>query len=127
LQKALAHHSVEIGLPKHYAPTHLVPEGKMHILKKILLKQAVLIVKFILPSSLKNLQIQLFCTNLYPKTMQVQGADVSILTALKITKPGAKSLFDLGIRCKPHSDTTHNMIAAFDSIMGSTIFDASPW
>jgi len=59
--------------------------------------------------------------------MQVQGADVSILTALKITKPGAKSLFDLGIRCKPHSDTTHNMIAAFDSIMGSTIFDASPW
>jgi len=123
LQKALAHHSVEIGLPKHYAPT----QGKMHILKKILSKQAVLIVKFILPSSLKNLQIQLFCTNLYPKTMQVQGADVSILTALKITKPGAKSLFDLGIRCKPHSDTTHNMIAAFDSIMGSTIFDASPW
>jgi len=53
LQKALAHHSVEIGLPKHYAPTHLVPEGKMHILKKILSKQAVLIVKFILPSSLK--------------------------------------------------------------------------
>ena len=29
IAKALARHSVEIGLPKHYAPNHLVPEGKM--------------------------------------------------------------------------------------------------
>jgi len=55
----------------------------------------------------------------------MQGADLSIMTALKITKPGAKSLFDLGVRCKPHSDTTHYMIKAFDSMMGGAIFDAS--
>jgi len=29
--------------------------------------------------------------------------------------PGAKTLFDLGVRCKPRSETTRGMIAAFDS------------
>jgi len=118
----------EIGLPKHHAPNHLIPKGKMRLAavkaKKISSKKDVLIVKFIFPSSLENVQIQLFCTSLEPKTKQGQGADLSILTALKITKPGAKSLFDLGVRCKPRSDTTLNMIAAFDSMMGGTIFDA---
>jgi len=47
-----------------------------------------------------------------------------IMTTLKITKPGATVLFDLGVCCKPRLDTTRNMIAAFDSMMGSTIFDA---
>ena len=99
----------EIGLPKHYAPNHLIPKGKMRLAavkaKKISSKKDVLIVKFIFPSSLENVQIQLFCTSLEPKTKQGQGADLSILTALKITKPGAKSLFDLGVRCKPRSVT----------------------
>jgi len=54
-----------------------------------------------------------------------QAADLSILTALKMTKPGAKSLLDLGVCCKPRSDTGRDMIAAFDSVMGVTIFDAS--
>ena len=31
IAEALARHSVEIGLPKHYAPNHVVPEGKMCI------------------------------------------------------------------------------------------------
>jgi len=49
------------------------------------------------------------------------------MTALNITNPGAKSLFDLGVRWKPRSDTARGMIAAFDhdSMLGSTIFDAS--
>jgi len=47
------------------------------------------------------------------------------MTAFNITKSSAKSLFDLGVRCKPRSDTTLNMIAAFDSMLGGTIFDAS--
>ena len=42
-----------------------------------------------------------------------------------MTNPGAKSLFDLGVRCKPRSETTRGMIAAFDSMLGGTIFDAS--
>ena len=47
------------------------------------------------------------------------------MTAIKLTNPGAKSLFDLGVRCKPRSKTTRGMIAAFDSMLGNTIFDAS--
>ena len=31
IAKALARHSVEISLPKHYAPNHVVPEGKMRV------------------------------------------------------------------------------------------------
>ena len=31
IAKALARHSVEIGLSKHYAPNHVVPEGKMRV------------------------------------------------------------------------------------------------
>ena len=42
-----------------------------------------------------------------------------------MTKLGAKSLLDLGVCCKPRSDTERNLIAAFDSVMGVTIFDAS--
>jgi len=128
IAKALACHSVEIGLPKHYAPNHVVPEGKMRVVgiktKKILLTKAVLIVKFISPSSLKNVQMQMLCTSLEPNTKQGQDTDLSIVTALTLTNPGAKSLFDLGVRCKPCSETTRGMIAAFDSMLGGTIFDA---
>jgi len=124
IAKALARHSVEIGLPKHYAPNHVVPEGKMRVVgikaKKISSTKAVLIVRL----SLKNVR-QMFCTSLEPKTKQGQGTDLSIMTALKITNPGAKPLFDLGVRCKPQSDTTRGMIAAFNSMLGGTIFDAS--
>ena len=31
IAKVLSRHSVEIGLPKHYAPNHVVPEGKMRV------------------------------------------------------------------------------------------------
>jgi len=31
IAKALARNSIEIGLPKHYAPNHVVPEGKMRV------------------------------------------------------------------------------------------------
>jgi len=87
IAKVLARHSVEIGPPKHYAPNHLVLEGKMRVVgvkaKKI--NKVVLIVKFISPPSWKKLQIQLFCTSLEPKIYPGQGADLSIMTPLKIT------------------------------------------
>jgi len=129
IAKALARHSVEIGLPKHYALNNVVPEGKMRVVgikaKKISSTKAVLIVKFISPPSLKNVQMQMFCTSLEPNTKQGQGADLSIMTALTLTNPGAKSLFDLGVRCRPRSETTRGMIAAFGSTLVGTIFDAS--
>ena len=58
----------------HYAMNHVVPEGKMRVVeikaKKISLNKAVLVVKFISPPSLKNVQIQLFCTSLESNTRQ---------------------------------------------------------
>ena len=48
-----------------------------------------------------------------------------VYNTTKITNPGAKSRFDLGIRCKRRSETTCGMIAAFDSMLGGTLFDAS--
>jgi len=86
--------------------------------KKISSTKAVLIVKFISPPSLKNVQMQMFCTSLEPNTKQGQGADMSIMSVLTLTNPGAKSLFDLGVRYKPRSETTRGMIAAFDSMLG---------
>jgi len=53
--------------------------------RKISSKKAVLIVKFIPPPSLNDVHIQLFCSSLELTTKQGQGADLSILTALKIT------------------------------------------
>jgi len=129
IAKALARHSVEIGLPKHYALNHVVPEGKMRVVgikaKKISSTKAVLIEKFISPSSLKNVQMQMFCTSLEPKTKRGQDANLSIMTALTLTNPGAKSLCDLGVRCKPRSETTRGMITAFNSMLCGTLFDAS--
>jgi len=62
IAKALARHSVEIGLPKHYAPRH-TSEGKMRVAgikaRKFTSKKAVLFVKFISPPSLKDVHIQL--------------------------------------------------------------------
>jgi len=75
--------------------------------------------KFISPPSLKNVQMQMFCTSLEPKTKQGQ------VSSMTLTNPGAKSLFDLGVWCKPRSETTRGLIAAFDSMLGSTICDAS--
>jgi len=89
--------------------------------KKISSTKAFLIVILISPSSLKNVQMQMFCTSLEPNTKQWQGTDLSIMTAIKITNPGTKSPFDLGVRCKPHSDTTRGTIAAFNSMLGGTI------
>jgi len=69
--------------------------------------------------------MQMFCTSLEQKTKQGQGADLSIMTTFKITNPGTKPLFVLVVCCKPRSEATRGMIAAFDSILGGTIFDAS--
>jgi len=76
--------------------------------RKISKKKAVLIVKFISPPSSKDVHIQLFCTSLgplglEPNTTTGQVPDMSHLTALKTTTPGAKSLFDFGERRKPRT------------------------
>ena len=116
-------------MPKHYAMNHLILELKMRIVgvkaEKISSTKTVFIVKLLSPPSLKSVQIHLFCTSLEPKTKPEQGADLRIIAALKITNSGAKLLFDLGVGCRARSDTTRSMIAAFNSMLGATMFDAS--
>jgi len=77
IARALARHSVEIGLSTHYAPKHVVQDGEMRVVgikaKKISSTKAVLIVKFISPPSLKNVQMQMFCTSLEPQTKQAKA------------------------------------------------------
>ena len=110
IAEALARHSVEIGLPKLYAPNHVVSEGKMRVVgikaKKISSTKAVLIVKFISPQCLKNVQMQMFCTSLEPKTKEGQGADLSIIIALTFTNPGANLFLTLAFAAS-HAQRQH--------------------
>jgi len=67
----------------------VVPEGKMRVVGIKTKKISSMIVKFISPPSLKKCQMQMFCTSLEPNTKQGQGDDLSIMTALTLTNPGA--------------------------------------
>ena len=69
--------------------------GEMRVIgvdtKKLTKTKAVLIVNFLTPQSLKDSTIQMYCISLEPKHGLGQGADLSILTAIKFTLPPAKS------------------------------------
>jgi len=51
--------------------------------KKLTKTKAVLIVKFLIPQSLKDSTMQMYFTILEPQRSLGQGADLSILTAIK--------------------------------------------
>ena len=111
IARALLKHSVEIILPSNYAPHGIVPkDGEMRVTgiqaKKISKHKAVLIVKFLAPASLKDTEIQLFGTSLEPNTRLGQGADLTLLTAIRKTHPHAKTLHDIGVRQMSDADTT---------------------
>ena len=79
--------------------------------KKISKHKAVLVVKFLSPTSLKDTEIQLFCNNLEPKTRLGQGVDLTLLTAIRKTHPHAKTLHDIGVRTMSDADTTRVLLA----------------
>jgi len=96
--------------------------GEMHIIgvdtKKWTETKAVLIVKFLTPQSLKDSTMQMYCTSLEPKRGLGQGADLSILIAIKYTPPQAKSLYGNGVRIMSDADITRAMLTDFNSIKG---------
>jgi len=113
---ALLKHSGEIILPSNYAPHGIVPKhGEMRVTriqaKKISKHKAVLVVKFLAPASLKDTEIQLFCTSLEPKTRLGQGADLTLLTAIRETHPHAKTLHDIVVRTMSDADTARVLLA----------------
>jgi len=68
------------------------------------------------------------CTSLEPKPCLGQGADLSILTAIRFTLPQAKSLYDIidiGVPVMSAADITRAMLADFDSMKGGSVFDAT--
>jgi len=67
----------------------------------------------------------MYFTSLEPKRGLGQGADLSILTAIKYTLPQAKSPYDTGVRVMSDANITRAMLADFDSMKGKTIFDAT--
>ena len=44
-----------------------------------------------------------------------KGADFSIMTAIKMTKPNAKSLYDLGVRAQSQNEVTQALLATGSS------------
>jgi len=104
IARAFLRHSVECVLPPHYRPDVM---GEMHVIgvdtKKLTKTKVVLIVKFLAPQSLKVSTMQMCCTSLEPKRGLGQGADLSILTAMKCTLPQAKSLYGSSCHvCRRH-------------------------
>ena len=78
--------------------------------KKISKQKAVLVVKFLSPASLKDTEMQLFCTSLEPKTQMGQGGDSTLLTAICKIHPHTKTLHDIGVRAMSGADTTRIML-----------------
>ena len=76
--------------------------------------KAVLIVKFLSPPSLKDKKIQLFYTSHEPMRSVGKGEDFSIMTGIKMTKPNAKSLYDLGVRAQSQNEVTQALLATFE-------------
>ena len=89
--------------------------------EKLTKTKAVLIVKFLTPPSLKDSTMQMYCTSLEPKRGLGQGADFSVLTAIKYTLPHAKSLHDIGVRVMSAADVTRAMLADLNSLKGVCI------
>jgi len=82
-----------------------------------------LIIKFLTPQSLKDSTMQMFGTGLELKRVLCQGADLSILTAIKYTLPQAQLLYDIGIHVMSAADITIAMLSDFNSTKGG--FDAT--
>jgi len=118
--RAFLRHLVEFVLPPHYRPDAV---GEMHIIgvdtKKLTKTTAV---EFLTPKSLNDYTMQIYCTSLEPKRGLSQGADLSILTAVKSTPPQAKSLYDIVFGVMPAVDITKAMLADFDSIKGGSVW-----
>jgi len=89
--------------------------------KKLTKSKVVFVVRFVTPQSLKESTMQMYCTNLEPKRGLGQGADLSILSAIRYTLPQAKSLYDIGVRVMSAADITRAMLADFNSMKGGSV------
>jgi len=128
IARALLKHSVEFILPAHYRDKPDVT-GEMRVVGVYALKltksKDLLIVKFLSPQSLRDTTMQMYCTILEPKRGLGQGADLTVLTAMKHLPHHIQSLHDIGVCQLSASGVTRAMIANFNSLQAGLIFDVS--
>ena len=121
--------SYPVTLPQFYSPPDLpIPKGKMVVVAIRAQKQssskAVVWVKFLSPPSHVGKQIQLYPKSLEPKNGPAKGQDFSLLSALELSHPGAKTWTDLGVTTTSTSKATEGMLAALQAYNGGTRFSA---
>ena len=111
LAHAFVTHKFPVTLPSHYNPAGMpTPKGDMVVVAVKAQKQtrdkATVWVEFLLPPSHAGKQIQQYPKSLEPKNGPAQGADFSLLTAVKAQFPHDTTWCDLGVATPSNSHTT---------------------
>jgi hypothetical protein len=129
LAHAFVIHKLQVTLPAHYNPAGMpTPKGEMVVVTVKAQKQtrdkATVWVEFLSPPSHVGKQIQLYPKSLEPKNGPAQGADFSLLTAIKVKFPNAITWRDLGVENSAGSRATASALAALASYSGGERFSA---
>ena len=129
LAHAFVNHKLPVTLPAHYNPAGMpTPKGEMVVVAVKAQKQtrdkATVWVEFLSPPSHVGKQIQLYPKSLEPRNGPAQGADFSLLTAIKATLPHATTWRDLGVKNSAGSRATASALAALAAYCGGERFSA---
>jgi hypothetical protein len=123
LVHAFVTHKLQVTLPAHYNPAGMpTPRGEVVVVAVKAQKQtrdkATVWVEFLSPPSRVGKQIQLYPKSLEPKNGPAQGADFSLLTAVKTQFPRAITWRDLGVTMPSNSHTTAAALSALAASSG---------
>jgi hypothetical protein len=129
LAQAFVTYKFPVTLPVTYNPAGMpTPKGDMTVVAVKAQKQtrdkAIVWVEFMSPPSHVGKQIQLYPKSLEPKHGPAQGADFSLLTALKAKFPTATTWRDLGVTKSVGSRATASALAALAAYSGGERFSA---
>jgi hypothetical protein len=127
LAHAFVTHKFPVTLPAHYNPAGMpTPKGDLVVVAVKAQKQtrdkAIAWVEFLSPPSHAGKQIQLYPKSLEPKNGPAQGADFSLLTAVKAQFPHATTWRDLGVATPSNSHTMVSALAALAVYSGGERF-----
>ena len=132
LARAFVQHKYPVTLPERYNPSGFPkPKGDMIVIavksQKQTREKAIVWVEFLSPPSHAGSQIQLYPKSLEPKHGPAQGADFSLLSAVKEAYPTTTTWSDLGVvPIKPlsSSQATLALLASASAYVGGTRFSA---
>ena len=129
LARDFVRYKYPVTLPPRYNPPSLpLPKGEMVVIAVKAQRQtkdkAVVWVEFLSPLSHKGHQMQLYPKSLERKNGPAQGADFSLLSAVREASPFAKTWSDLGVVPPRASAVTTAALAALSAYAGGTRFTA---